>query len=249
MAVMEFLKKNIFDTTTMAIITSGTATVEYAFDRNIELGYSTSGYNSTTSAVLSIELDETTTISHILLQNHNLKQFIVFYNSATANSLGSFTTNSATSTYLSFASISVKTIQVQMDNTIDGSEEKSIGELVISERKIAFPYNPAIDFFNPKIDRTQVKHIMPDGGTILFNIKNKYKATIGLRHITSSFYNSLLDIYDDADPIYFVPFPTSTSWDGKAYQCVWPGDFDFKFGNNAKTTYSGNITLEETISG
>lgn len=249
MAVMEFLKKNILNTTTMATVTSGSATLEYLFDRNIGLGYSTSGYNSTTSAVLSIVFDETTSVSHVLIQNHNLKQFIVFYNSLTANSLASFTTNSATSTYLSFSTISAVSIQLQMDDTINGSEEKSVGELVLSGRELAFPRNPTINLFNPKIDRTQVRHIMPDGGVILFNIRDKYKAKIGLRHITTSFYDSLLNIYESADPLYFVPFPTSTSWDGKAYQCVWSGDFDFKFGVNVKTTYSGNIVLEETISG
>jgi len=136
-----------------------------------------------------------------------------------------------------------------MNDTIAGSEEKTIGELIISERKLVFTRNPNAALYNPLIDRTQIEHTMPDGGAILFNVKDKYKTKIGLRYITTSFYDSLLDIYEDADSIYFIPFPTTTSWNGKAYHMVWSGDFDFKFAVNTKDNYSGNILLKETASG
>jgi len=249
MALMEFLSENIINTTTMMTVTSGTATLQYLFDRNIELGYSTLGYASTTSAVLSIHFNETTSVSHILLQNHNLKQFRIFYNSSTSNSLYTTTNNSSTSTYISFNTVSVNTIQIQMDDTIKGSEEKSIGELIIAERKLVFERNPSVNTFKPKIDRTQIRHIMPDGGVVLFNIKDKYRATIQLKFIETSFYTSLKSIYEEAKPIYYIPFPTTTGWDGNAYLCVWSGDFDFSFSDNAKNTYSGKILLEETFAG
>lgn len=250
MALMEFLSKNLLNTTTMLTVDSGTATMAYLFDRNISLGYSTYGYNSTTATVLSIVFDETTPVSHILLQNHNLKKFSVFYDSTTANSIQAFTTNSQTSNYISFSTISAKSIQIQVEDTIAGSVEKSIGELVISDRELSFTRNPTAKLFKPVIDRTQVRHVMPDGGITLFNIKDKYKAKIGLRYITDSFYDSLLDLYEEANPLYFVPFPTSTGWDGKAYQCVWPGKWDFSYSANVKESgYSGNIVIEETTSG
>lgn len=249
MAVMEFLEKNYLDTTTMVKVDSNTGLSSYLFDRNVGMPYVTDGYTTNTSTIISIELDATTTISNILLQNHNLKDFRLFYDSVTANSIDIVSSNSATSSYFDFSTISAKTIQLQMDEAQTVDTEKSVGEFIITEKLLAFPRNPNSQLYKPKIDRTQVKHIMPDGGIVLFNIKNKYKAKIGLKYITSSFYASLLDIYEDADPLYFIPFPTTTAWDGLAYAVVWSGDFDFTFGDNAKNTYSGNINIEETISG
>ena len=52
--------------------------------------------------------------------------------------------------------------------------------------------------------------------------------------------------------MYFVPFPTTTAgeWDGKAAECAWVGDFDFKHGENSKTQgFSGSINLRETAGG
>ena len=78
MALMDFLSANILDTTTMVMIDSGTITVKFLFDRNTSTKYSTDGYNSDTSSVISIVLNETTSVSHILLLNHNLKKFSLF---------------------------------------------------------------------------------------------------------------------------------------------------------------------------
>lgn len=250
MAEMEFLTKNILNTTTMVSVDSGTATVEYLFDRNLGLGYTSSGYNSTTSTTIRVTFDQTTSVSHILLQNHNIKNYHVYYDTATAaNSLTSSTTNSDTSTYLSFSTVSAANIIIVLTDTIEGSAEKSIGELVITERNMVFSRNPNHAMYNPVIDRKQIEHTMPDGGTKLFNIKDKFKAKISLRYITSTFYNNLLNLYEDSDDIYFVPFPTTTSWDGKAYNVVWAGKFDFKYADNPKNNYSGNIMLKETASG
>lgn len=250
MAEMEFLKTNILDTTTMLTIDSGTGTSQYLFNRNTKLGYSSVGYNSTTATTIIVTFNSTTPVSHILLQGHNLKQFELFYDTQTAgHTLASYTTNSETSTYISFSTVSAANIQLKMTDTIQGSVEKNVGEFIITERQMVFTRNPNAALYNPFIDRKQIEHEMPDGGTILFNVKDKFKAKIGLRYISTSFYNSLLSIYEDADALYFVPFPTTTSWNGKAYHVVWRGGFDFKFVDNVKNYYSGNILLKETASG
>lgn len=249
MAEMEFLKENILNTTTMIGVASNTATVEFLFDRNTKLGYSTDGYDSTTAAVIEITFNETTPVSHILLQNHNLKNFSVYYDTQTAsNLLQAFTTNSETSLYIAFSTVQAANIQVVMNNTIAGSVEKAIGELIISERLLTFERNPNAASYTPRIDRSQIRHVLPDGGVKLFNIKDKFKANIGLEFIGTSFYNSLLSVFETADPLYFVPFPTATSWDGRAYGVVWSGDFNFKYAENTKNNYSGNIIIEEISS-
>ena len=246
MARMEFLSQNKLNTTTQLKVESNTVTSEYLFDRNTELGYTTSGYNSTTATVVSIEFLVPTVLSHVLIQDHNLRAFRLFYDSATANSITIVSGNSATSHYISFASVTVSSIQLQMDNTIQGSIEKTVGELVFLERTLQFERNPSVKKWRPTVVRKQIEHEMPDGGAVLFNIQDKYKADLSWEFITTGFRDDLYDLYAAADPLYFIPFPTTTSWGGDAYETVWVGDFDFKHSTNDKAQgFSGSIRLKE----
>lgn len=247
MAVMEFYRDNLIDTTTsVKVDAANTGTVAYLFDNNKKVSFSTSGYNSTTATVISVELPTNTVVSGVFLLNHNVKSYTLFCNSITASSLGSSTDNSATSTYFSFASTTVNSIQIQVNDTIPGSKEKSIGELVVTERLYQFERNPDIADFKYYLDRKQIRHVMPDGGVSLFNIRDKYKATIKCEFFSSTSHDTLYSIYDDALPLYFVPEPTTTGWNGAAYSCVWSGKWDFKYATNGKQAgYTGSINLEE----
>ena len=63
---------------------------------------------------------------------------------------------------------------------------------------------------------------------------------------TFAYYNSLFNIYETQTAVMFVPFGTTTAWDGKAYECLWTNDFDFRHSDNNKDAgFSGMITLEE----
>jgi hypothetical protein len=247
MARMEFLTENRLNTTTQLKVDSNTVTAEFLFDRNIGMGYTSNGYSGVTATTISIEFVSPVVLSHVLLQNHNMKSFRVFYDSATANSLLVNTTNSATSTYLAFASVTVSSLQVQMNEAITAGQEKRIGELVAAERQVQFERNPSVRKWKPTIFRKQIEHEMPDGGTVLFNIKDKYRANLSWEFVTTSFRDDLYDVYATADPLYFIPFPTATSWDGSAHEAAWVGDFDFKHATNDKTQgFSGSILLKET---
>lgn len=247
MAYMEFLGQNLCNTTTMLKVESNSTAALYLIDRNKYLAYQTSGYDSNTSTIISLEVGTGTVISNVLLQNHNFKNFRVFYNSVTANSIAVVTNNSSTNHYFNFASVTVGSVQVQIDTCITSGVEKSIGQIVIAEKELVFETNPSAKRYTPTIDRIQVKHIMADGGISLHNIKDKYKTKIKLEFISETFYNSMLSIFQRGTPLYFVPFPTSTSWDGTAHEVVWSGDFNFKFNENVKTIgYNGEFVLEET---
>lgn len=250
MALMELLTPNVLNTTTMIVVSSNTSTAQYLFDRNVKVAYTTSGYNSTTAAVISIVFNQPTVLSHILIQNHNLRAFRIYYNSVTANSLHVATTNSATSTYITFNSITVSSVDLQMDNTIAGSVEKSVGELIVAERRLQFERNPTIRDWAPITRRKQIVHEMPDGGVKVFNIRDKFHGRIGWDFITETFHNALLTEHTRALAHYFVPFPTTTAWDTKAWEVMWIGDFNFKHSDNSKDQgYSGEIVLRQTAGG
>lgn len=248
MALMEFLSANKLNTTGTIVAQSGnTGTVSYLFDRNTGLGFTTVGYESTSSAVLSIVFPSPTVLTNIMIQNHNLKQFRIYYDSTTANSLANFTTNSASSTYLSFASVTVNSIDIQMDVATAINTEKTIGEFILSERQVAFERNPSAQNFQNTTARTRVIHTMPDGGVTMYNIANKFRAKMKWEFITASFQNSLLTIYNSALPVYFVPFPTTTSWSGEAYEIIWTNDFEFSYSDNSKTQgFTGTIEIRQT---
>ncbi len=253
MANMEFLTANILNTTTMVVASTGSGTFAYLYNRNDKLAYSTVGNFSGTSTLISFEFLGPTVISNIVMKNHNLKRFRAFYNSATANTFSvdvNQTANSGTSSYFGFASITVNSIQIQMDSTTAVGAEYKIGELILAEKRLQFAVNPTHDGYDPSKNRTKIVHTMPDGGVTVFNIRNKYRAKIGLEFISQTFRDDLSDVYDEALPNYFLPFPTTgTDWDGVAHEVVWTNDFNFRHEENSKTQgYSGDLLLEETPS-
>jgi hypothetical protein len=243
---MQFLRRNYVNTTTQFTVDSGTDSVSFLFDGTPDRRYLTDGYTSNTTTLMNISLPATLPVSNVLLQGHNLKSFRVFYNGVTASSLLNTTTNSATSTYLAFNTISTNSIQIQMNSAFT-SGERYIGELYIGERLVLFPRNPDISDYKPVIKRKQIRHVMPDGGTVLYNIREKFNTRVEWEFINNSFVTTLANIYNDGLPFHFVPFATSTGWDGNAYEVVWPGDFDFNYTVNDKLQgYSGRIILEQT---
>jgi hypothetical protein len=244
---MEFLSENLINTTTMIKVDSATGLTQYMFDRNRNIGYSTVGYTSNTASVISVEFATPTVVSHVLFQGTNLNAVSVFYDSATANSLYSMTGNSASGIYIEFASTTVSSIQVQL-NAADG--ERNIDELIICERVLAFERNPSYDNYTPTIFRKQVEHEMPDGGRVLFNIRDKFRGRLSWKFVTTTFHDALQGVFESAQPLYFIPFATTTGWDAKGYEVVWTGGFDFKHSTNDKVQgFSGSIDIKETPSG
>ena len=228
---------------------ANTLTISYAFDRDKKTRWETVGYNSITSTIFSIEFPTSTVLDKFYLLNHNLKQFRVFYNSVTANTFTpniSETTNSATANYYSFATTTVSSLQIQVDAATTADTEKMIGEIYAGSLMLTFERNPDSASYKPLVDRQQVIHKMPNGGVSQFIVANKFRAQVSWKYITESFYNSLLNIYETGTAIHFVPFPTTTSWDGRAYETLWTNDFDFKHSsNNTDAGFGGMINLEE----
>jgi len=252
MRTMEFINKNLLDTTTMVLTDSGTGTIAYLFDRNTSLDYQSVGYVGASATTMNITFTPPTVLSRILIQNHNLKQFKMYYDSNSSNTFSNditVSTNSATSHYFYFDEQTVSSLQLEMNDTIDATQEKSIGELVISDNLVAFDDNPSAQNYSPLIRRTKITHKMPDGGVSMFSVNNKFSAKIKLKYIADSFKNSLLDIYNSGEQFYFIPNATTASWDGFAYEVNWTNDWNFTYAEDSKTQgHDGDIVIEETPS-
>lgn len=248
---MQFLRKNELNTTTQIKVDAvNTSTIGNIFDRDTRTKWTTAGYLTTTSTIFSVEFATATSIDKIFLLNHNLKQFRIFYNSTTASVFSpdiNETTNSATSKYYEVATTSVNSIQIQIDRAMTADTERTIGEFYVGSLMLAFTQNPNSSNYTPSVDREQVVHKMPNGGVAIFNVADKFQATIKLRYITAAFETSLRNVYDTGTTFYFVPFGTTTSWDGAAFEVAWTGKYDFKYSaNNVDAGFNGTIILEET---
>jgi ankyrin repeat protein len=243
----EFCDKNLLNTTTMIGCSSGTGTFAYLFDRNVDIDFQTDGHTANTSTVLTINLDAPTVISRVMLQGHNLKDYRVFYDGVTANSWAAVTGNSNTSTLLTPASTTVSSISIQMDNVIETGKERTIGELIVTDCRVTLDNNPDTGNFTPKFFGKKIRHEMPDGGTSLFVVANKYRAKMKLRFVSDSVTTQLLELYNDGDAFYFVPEGTTGAWAGEAREVVWVNDWEFLYGDNAKSQgQNGGIEIEET---
>ncbi len=251
---MIILRPNFFDTITTATVTSGTVTVTNMIDNNIDTQYESSGFNDDlTSTTISIDFTDTQTVSNIVLLNHNLKDYSIYYNSNVANVFSPdlvFTTNSETSQYFSFTTVTTITnITLLMNKTITADEEKKVGQFIINNLFYDFTTDrlPTAKNYDPTIFKKQIKHVMSDGGINLYNIAEKFKSRIKLDFVPTSTQVILKSIYDSNDPVIFIPFETTSSWDADIFEVVWTGNFNIKkfTNNNREIGFTGDIIFEE----
>jgi hypothetical protein len=260
MSNFEILTINRLNTTTAISVNSGTSTVGYLFDRQRSTQYASSGYNTSTAGMtMGCTFLSTQTVSRIVLQNINLKNFTIYHSSNPANVItllnaatttSNWQTNSETSLYLKFATIQASSIFIVASSTMIASEEKKIGELGIYDLKFVFVDNPADADFTPKRAAKEVTHEMSDGGTTKYTFGDAFECKIKLKYQGDTMVGYLRDLFEDRETFTFTPFPTSTSWDGyKIYEVNWIGDFDFDnpAGNNWRSLgWDGTMQFKET---
>ena len=258
---MEFIKANFLNTTTQVSLSPNTQTsiIPNLYNRDTAYQFYTDGMkNDATTASITITFDSTTFVSRILLLDHNLKSFTVYYNGATANTFGlsttgqttvsSWITNSVTSHYLRTTTAACSSITIDMKATQTPNLEKVLGLLVLSDTIYETTFVPNAKDYKPKYKSKQVVHKMSDGGTRLHQIKNKWEMNIKADFVSQTETDALYSIWSMLTPFNFIPFPTSTGWDGIVFESIWEGDFDFfEYSDNASASgFSGSIKLRET---
>lgn len=256
---MELLKKNQFDTSTSIAVGSATGTAAYIMERDTSFQYVTEGFNDDlTTASLTINFSETTTISRIALMGINLKSFDIYYNGATANTfaltstgattVSQWSSNSETAMYLQATPVDCTSVTIDMKTTQVANSEKAIGYLLLTEEHVNFDRLPAAKDYKPKVLPKEVVHALSDGSTRIQTIDQKFQCQIKLSYVSESFRNSLKTVYDLHDGMVFAAFGTTTAWDEVLFPCVWSGPFEFyTYSDNAPSAgFEGTIMLQET---
>lgn len=255
---IEFIKSNLYNTTTSIVVNSNTDTAQYLFDPDISFQYSSNNLNvDLTIATVRINFSQTTTVSRIAILNHNLERYTVFYDGVTANTFALlngdtsatiYSSNASTYQYLRVTPQACTSVSIDMYSTIVANSEKAIGFLVLSDTDVTFPRLPSSKGYDIKIDPHDVKHTLSDGGVRIQTIGDKKMLKISYDYLSSSFRDTLKTFYDKHSEFIVCPLGTSTGWDGILFPCIWEGPFEFyKFSDNASSSgHTGKINLLET---
>jgi hypothetical protein len=259
---MEFIKQNFIETTTSIAVGSNTVAAENLFNPIKQVQYRTTGFNNdNTTASITINFDSTTTVSRLVLMEHNLKSFTLFYNGATASTfsltstaattVSDFSTNSETSQYFFATSVDCTSVTLDMKTTQTANAEKAVGFFCISALELDFETNgrlPAAKNYKPKRNRKEVLHRLSDGGARLTVLEEKWECSIKYKNIPLAFKEDLETIFDLKAPRNFAAFPTSSGWDEVFFEAIWPAPFDFETfsDDNPNAGFQGTIKLLET---
>lgn len=257
---MEFLERNFFQTTTAATATSNSSGLSDLLIRDPRYQFVTSGESTDgNKATVTVQFDETLTVSRIALVEHNLKAFTVFYNGNTANtfamtstsdtSVSDYASNSETSHFLRCNAVNCTSVSIDMDSTIVANQEKAIGWLLISNPLTTFQGRvPAAQDYQPIIKPKQVVHELSDGSSRSQVVDRKFAANLSLNFASTALRNELRAVFDLHNSFVFVPFGTTTAWDTIIYPVIWANDFEFEAfsDNNSAGGRSGSIRLLET---
>jgi len=260
---MEFLRKNLFDTTTNFVVNSNTATVANLFVRDTRYQYvSDSLAVDGTIASMRINFSETLSVSRIALVGINLKKFSVYYNGVTANtfsltttgstSVSAFITNSETSLFLSATPVDCTSVSIDMYSTIVANQNKAVGWLVVSNVLSDLDGRvPSAQNYKPNFSPKEIVHELSDGSFRSQVVDRKFSATLGLDFIDDALKSEIRTVFDLHDDFIFAAFPTTTSWDEVIFPCIWTGAFEFHSvtDNALSAGYSGSIKLLETRPG
>lgn len=259
---MEFIDKNLINTTTMFTVQSQTSSVANIFKRDDTLQWTSDGYNNDlTTTSITIDLGATSTFCRIGLIGINWQDFTIFYDGTTANTL-SITSTSATTTsdwvsnsetamYLAFSTVQAQTITFDMKDTILSDSEKAVSYIHISDSLLDFgTYGrlPSSKGYKPRIKAKQVVHQLSNGRVRLHQISEYYRTDLKLKYITAAFRDALFNVWKEQEDFAFVAFGTTTSWDKVLYPVVWPGEFNFyEYADDAPDVgFIGSISLMET---
>ncbi len=254
---MEFLTQTYLETTTQLVVNNSTITAELLMDPDTRRQFVSDGLaNDATTASITINFDETTSIDRIALMEFNVKAFNIYYNGATANAFAltnptttsQFTTNSATNLYLVCTPVNCTSVTFDFKSTVVPNNEKAVGYIYLGSNELIFPRIPNASSYTPLRDPKEFIHELSDGGFRRHVVDTKWSTKLKFQYIAESFRDSLRDIYDAVSPRVFVPFGTGTSWDGILFEANWMGNFDFyKYSADAVSSgYSGSIELKET---
>jgi hypothetical protein len=185
-------------------------------------------------------------VSAIFLQNHNFTKFYIQVNSVTVldNTAGQTDTN----TFCAIATTAATNVVIYVQSSATANLRK-IGQFFCGDIQFALPRNPAFADYKPALSGLRIDKTMADGGLVTYKIAETFNAGITLNWMPETAKQQLYSWWQSNAKFEFAPFPTTTAWDGSAWEVNWQGDFKFlqpAANNRSLPYYQGEFAISET---
>lgn len=247
MSEPKIFTKNYVNSDDTFVVSSGSAAIANAYDRDKLSQWSSSGANSdSTPVTIEVDFFEGTvaiarTFDTIILINHNLKNYTVDYWNGTAWVNIITTTADVTpvaTLYNSFGSIGATKIRIVMNSTQTANLEKVIGEIVCA----ALQLDMGIDLSTYSVTyRQKVKSLLMGDGSMHQALvfwspyrSEKYEAKVGFENLSLSNVASLAAIKEAGAP--FLWYPESSTRPDDIYFVHWANPLTWKYSSLYKTS-------------
>ncbi len=181
----------------------------------------------------------------LMIQNHNLKTYYIAINTSLTTEV---TDGSDGDIFLSFTKQTITSVWLHVYSATSGDIVK-LGQMIVAAEEYELPHNPDFANYTPILTGDRLGKEMADGGIVTYKKVQKFQARINLNFVPESDRDSLLAMHESIGSYVFVPYPTSSAWDGAAHEVNFVGDFNlFKPARNSRTTpfYAGEIAIKET---
>lgn len=222
--------KNYVNSDDTITVDSGSGSIANIYDRDIDSQWASSGANNDAVDVTMIitfyegSAAVSRTIDTLLMLNHNIKAFDVYYWDGAAYQLWhSFTGQAATYTFFSLSSQTTSIVKIVFHTTQSANQEKKVGELNLMALQVDFGQ----DLYTYQVQfRQRVKDVPLGDGSLkrgvirwTYNRIEKYEATWSLILATDALLASLLSIKQAGLP--FLWYPESVSRPTEIWYVHW----------------------------
>jgi hypothetical protein len=220
------------------VVSSGAGAIGSIYDRDKTTQWKSSGANDdTTTVTIDVTFFEGTiatsrTITRILVLNHNLKLFNLYYwDGAAWQLIQAYTAVAAAYTVCTFAAQTTAKIRLEMVTTQTPNQEKAVGSLIATDLWMNIGYD--FDTYDLQF-REKVKVItLGDGSIRKFNIRGngnrvqKYEAHAAWSFLPVATMDALKAIKESNTP--FLWYPESVTSPDEIYYCHWVSVWKAKY--------------------
>ena len=189
-------------------------------DRNQDITFSTA---SETTGTRTITITYTGSIDTIFIQNHNMEDFTIKYNTTLDFSTPiAMTGNTETNSYFEFNSQAVTSILISITKASSEPSEVRIGQIYIGQRLFRLPLDETATnssrLLDVNSDRAGIIKLLSDATSYKISIRKVIQFNLSGLIVTEALKTNLdlLENRNRNSPIGFIPYPDTSpdSWDG-----------------------------------
>lgn len=247
--------KNYVNSDDLFTATHGSGSIGNIYDRdNASQWITSSANNDSTTVQIDVTFYEGTTainrtIDTLILLNHNLKNFVLYYwDGSTFQTWLTVTAEASANSVKSLSSQTISKIRLEMTLTQTTNAEKAIGELVLC----ALQLDLGVDLDEYDVTyRQKIKPLQLGDGTmqqvLIYwapNRTEKYEAKIKMRMVPEALFNSLKAIKETGIP--FLWYPESLQRPSEIWYVHWTNTWRFRYTDKFKNAgYDLDFELKE----